>query len=257
MGRSQVLKLSEVKQVFRLVGAVRELRHDQEAQETLIVDRLCEIIGAPVGWAVGFEDFRRAQDTRIVRFNPGTVADENWLEYLAWWGQISDVEDDWMLREAIGRDGLFDAERRSGLFTMEEYSKCKAYSFLGIPLNIRDSLALWFRYPGSDDVRGYAFQRVDEDSEFTKKQVRLGRLFAEELRNLYTEGKLEPPPVYAKLPPRLRALAPLLLSGMGQKQIASRTGLSYATVRSYVKELYAILGVGSRAELIAKLRNPA
>lgn len=57
------------------------------------------------------------------------------------------------------------------------------------------------------------------------------------------------------LPARLQKLAPLFLTGLSQKQMAQQTGLSYHTVRSYAKELYARLGVGSREQLIAKLRS--
>ena len=57
------------------------------------------------------------------------------------------------------------------------------------------------------------------------------------------------------LPTRLQRLAPLLLTGLNQKQIAAQEGLSYHTVRSYTKELYATLEVSSRQELMVKLRG--
>ena len=57
------------------------------------------------------------------------------------------------------------------------------------------------------------------------------------------------------LPRRLQVLAPWLLTRLSQKQIAAELGLSYHTVRSYVKELYDTVGVGSREELSTRLRN--
>lgn len=58
----------------------------------------------------------------------------------------------------------------------------------------------------------------------------------------------------ATLPPRLQLLTPLFLTGLSQKQIAQHTGLSYHTVRSYSKEIYARLAVSSREELVVKIR---
>lgn len=60
--------------------------------------------------------------------------------------------------------------------------------------------------------------------------------------------------VLAELPTRLRTLAPLYLTGFSQKEMAQHTGLSYHTVRSYSKEIYAHFKVSSREELAVKLR---
>ena len=47
---------------------------------------------------------------------------------------------------------------------------------------------------------------------------------------------------------------PVYLTGFSQKEIAQHTGLSYHTVRSYSKEIYAHFKVSSREELAVKLR---
>lgn len=52
------------------------------------------------------------------------------------------------------------------------------------------------------------------------------------------------------LPPSLAHVADLLSSGMTDRQIATTTGLSRATVRTYVRRIYRKLGVGSRVELV-------
>ena len=55
------------------------------------------------------------------------------------------------------------------------------------------------------------------------------------------------------LPPRMAELARQLCAGASEKQIAAALGLSYQSVRTYVKRLYRRLGVRSRAELFAGL----
>jgi DNA-binding CsgD family transcriptional regulator len=53
-----------------------------------------------------------------------------------------------------------------------------------------------------------------------------------------------------QLPPRLAKIARLVISGCTDKQIANRTGLSFSTVRTYVRQIYRRIGVHSRVELV-------
>ncbi|MFY0530668.1 helix-turn-helix domain-containing protein [Nannocystis pusilla] len=54
----------------------------------------------------------------------------------------------------------------------------------------------------------------------------------------------------AAAPPRLAKIARLVISGCTDKQIATRTGLSFSTVRTYVRQIYRRIGVHSRVELV-------
>ena len=54
----------------------------------------------------------------------------------------------------------------------------------------------------------------------------------------------------ANLPPRLVKITRLVTSGLTDKQIASHTGLSFCTVRTYVRQIYRQFGVHSRVELV-------
>ncbi|MGK2965776.1 MAG: response regulator transcription factor [Tepidiformaceae bacterium] len=55
----------------------------------------------------------------------------------------------------------------------------------------------------------------------------------------------DPPPVA----PRYREVLRLVCRGAPNKEIAQATGLSAATVRTYVSELMALFGVANRTEL--------
>lgn len=52
------------------------------------------------------------------------------------------------------------------------------------------------------------------------------------------------------LPPRLAKIARLVVAGLTDKQIASRTGLSFSTVRTYVRQIYRRTHVHSRVGLV-------
>jgi len=57
----------------------------------------------------------------------------------------------------------------------------------------------------------------------------------------------------APLTPRERDVVALLVAGSSTREIASRTGLTVATVNTYLKRIFSKLGVHSRVELIARM----
>ncbi len=57
------------------------------------------------------------------------------------------------------------------------------------------------------------------------------------------------PPVRA-LPPRLAKIASLVIDGLTDKQIAQRVGLTFSTVRTYVRQVYRRIGVHNRVGLV-------
>jgi DNA-binding CsgD family transcriptional regulator len=57
----------------------------------------------------------------------------------------------------------------------------------------------------------------------------------------------------APLTPREREVAALVISGVSTRQIALRTGLTVSTVNTYLKRIFAKLGVHSRVELVARM----
>ncbi|HEX8522792.1 MAG TPA: LuxR C-terminal-related transcriptional regulator [Tepidisphaeraceae bacterium] len=63
---------------------------------------------------------------------------------------------------------------------------------------------------------------------------------------------VHPPKSNGQLPPRLRRTLKHLLSGDSEKVIAQKLGISPHTLHGYVKELYRVMGVRSRAQLMAK-----
>ena len=59
-------------------------------------------------------------------------------------------------------------------------------------------------------------------------------------------------PAKVAMSPRLRQTLDLLLAGDGEKQIAGKLGLSRHTEHDYVKGVYRLFGVNTRAELLAR-----
>jgi DNA-binding NarL/FixJ family response regulator len=55
-----------------------------------------------------------------------------------------------------------------------------------------------------------------------------------------------------RLAPRYRRTFDLLLTVLSEKQIAAELGLTPASLHEYVKAIYRILGISSRAELMVR-----
>lgn len=64
------------------------------------------------------------------------------------------------------------------------------------------------------------------------------------------------PPARA-LPPRLEKIARLVIDGLTDKQIAARVGLTFSTVRTYVRQIYRRMGVHNRVALVHATRAEA
>ena len=56
------------------------------------------------------------------------------------------------------------------------------------------------------------------------------------------------------LPPRLAKIAALVIDGLTDKQISQRVGLTFSTVRTYVRQIYRRMGVHSRVGLVHACR---
>lgn len=123
-----------------------------------------------------------------------------------------------------------------------------------------------FREPaGLDDVMGAGI-RIRDDivssiglhrnlgrPRFSERDRRIAEIVTTEVEWLHRVGipDIDETPV-DKLTPRLRHVMLLLLSGSSRKQIASELAISTHTTNEYVADVYARLGVRSRAELMAR-----
>ncbi len=107
---------------------------------------------------------------------------------------------------------------------------------------------------------------ADGTSRLNNNELRLARWGARVLarglsyaKRLANEGgrrggeEVEQTLARAPLTPRERDVVALLVSGASTRDIAARTGLTVATVNTYLKRIFSKLGVHSRVELVARM----
>jgi DNA-binding CsgD family transcriptional regulator len=93
--------------------------------------------------------------------------------------------------------------------------------------------------------------RETNDRPFDEAHQSEIELFVTEFSHLWRrQARTETWP--GSLPPRFRRTFELLLTGLSEKQIAAELGLTTSSLHSYVKVLYRMLGISSRAELMAR-----
>ncbi len=246
---------SDFRSVFRVLSDARELRYDQPQQERVIVDAMTDLLGACFGHAMQVDNFRPGAPTCIKRFVPGSIQDRGVTKYLTEWGRNSDFDDDPMSHITRDKRGPAYTISRSAVMSYQDMVPYRIFEEMVEPAGGSDVILTFFRYPQSNTVRQYAFQRKATQKDFEPRQLALADLFISELHKLYQQGVLEPSNLLIDLPRRLLQVAHQLRTGRSQPQIALHLNLSYQTVRSYTKELYDIVGVISRAALVAKLFN--
>lgn len=114
----------------------------------------------------------------------------------------------------------------------------------GEPLNDNTIYSLCF----CRTLSGTAF--TEEHRNFTLYLLRvLGPL----LHRFWHQGPSSSTMLILDLPMRLRRVVSCLMNGDTEKSAAARLGLSPHTVHSYIRELYDLVGVRTRTELMVKL----
>lgn len=253
---SQRLKLSEVRDVFRLLGELRDRGNDAMDWRHHMVERLAGLVGAQVGICTETREIRAA-DVR-----PVGIVDAGWtgIQQRAAW-------------ERYVAGGRIDPDPTAP-FIMTRLAR----PFTSCRHEMADD-GTWYRsdhvqiYRRSSDVDHFIFSyrplkpsgsehfiyllRPWGDRPFEQRQRRLVHIFHQELARILDDDAVRSRDAAPKraLPPRLRETLDGLTAGEGEKQIAARLGLSRHTVHEYIKALHRRFDASNRAELLAHVAS--
>jgi DNA-binding CsgD family transcriptional regulator len=251
MSKSQQLRLSEVRDIYRLVGECRELGADSLTWRHHALERLRNLIGAQVGeggesaapihqgtqWFIQFVD--RGWDSLHARRCAEAYHRDQMLS-----------RDPFVRRFALLR-GRLTTRSPEQVLELRSWQRSIAFNeyfrAAGFNAGLLSQLAL-----AGGTFSSFSFHRSKEAPLFGRRERRLVHLFHQEIGPLVGRslaGAREP--AIADLAPRVRQTLDCLLEGDSEKQAAMRLGLSQATVHEYVGTLYRHFGVSSRAELLA------
>jgi len=262
MGKSQLLRLGEVRAALRLVGECRDLGHDPALWMVCAFEGLCRLIGARAG---------NGGEVRLTRpsgpldgvsyFDAGLKPWEHdlYAAFLRTHGidrhPIAGGAARW--RAAGPQPGRLAASTRRQLVPDREWYGSVVYNECHRAIGIDHCLASALERTADGCFSCILLHRATGESDFAPRQQQLLYLFHDELGRLIgpvlvsADDRFSP----TRLPPRVQETLRCLLEGDGEKQAATRMGLSRETVHQYVKALYRHYRVASRAELLARVHR--
>src|SRR5262245_21877588 len=250
MRKSDLLRVQDVRDAYRLIGDCRDLGREPALWQLRMLAGLCELVGAPVG-TCGEGFWVRA--TRPIEplsfFDVGFDARGREL-YMAYVREIGPR--DLIFRALADVPGRVRTRTRTALVSDTVWYRSAEFNDYKKPGELDHSLVSVCQVSHQGAVAAIALARGLGERDFSPGEVRLLEFFHEELGRLVGRqlvSATEPSP--DTLSPRLRQTLACLVEGDSEKQAASRLGLSPTTLHEYVTALYRRFGVRSRGELLA------
>jgi len=251
VGKSQRLRLSDVRDVFRLLGECRELGDDAEAWPRHMQAGLCRLTRAQLG--VGGQ-VRLVGPERLMA--PIFFADHGWpdsrsrAQFLAWLKDPA-VLNNLVVQQFHRLTVPCVTCTRQQLVADRPYYASTYHNEIHRPFGLNHAMLSRLAPPDWVWHHELALVRDAGDGPFGRRECKLVHLFQLEISPLLGRALAGAEEAGPPLPPRLSQTLAILLEGDSEKKAALRLGLSVNTVHEYVTALYRRFGVSSRAELLA------
>lgn len=262
MSKSQKLRDSEIRAVYRLLSDLREMRHDRPALHRHLIETLGTMVGATGGFAADIADWRPGGTPQLESFTPTTNGLEVVAQALRTLAANNNLWDDPTFTFGIHHTGPVDSVPFHELVSPQNLKHFPLTRQMQVETGHVDHLVAWHqkRPPNASeagpagDIFGVSMHRYGKKEKlFAGREIAIARLLFEELHWLHTTGRLASPgPDRDALPARQRAVLDLLLDGLAPKQIAPRLNMSLHTVRDHIRRLYERFDVDGREALTAK-----
>ena len=253
MSKSDTLRLSDVRAVYRLIGECRDLGNEPGLWHRRMLEGLGLLFGAL--HAAGGESWWKRPDHAV---RPVTI-----------YSVSADPAPDAAFRayariEGPGRDPILQAiqklsdrlltRTRTQLVSDDEWYRSVTFNQYRKVGGLDHELISVFQVSDDGATSVIALNRALGDRDFSPREKRLLNFFHAELGRLIRGSLVSATqPSIEQLTPRLLETLAYLLDGHSEKQVAARLGLSLATVHQYVTILYRRFGVKSRAQLLARI----
>jgi hypothetical protein len=242
-----------MRQLVDLLGEAAEIRGDIFARRRVLTSGIARIVGVAFAASCIDEDFQPGGKGRLADWAAQGLdgSSTGILTSLVENGTVYNPA----LRRSIDIDDYPEPRmwRREERVSNREWFMDEYVNRYVVPLRLGPAIFGGARMSTAGLFAGGALREV-RDSPFSDEDLTLYEGFMHGARRLWREFDWAAEAA-RKLPQRLRALFEQMLTGRSEKAIAVELGLSYASVHTYVRQLYRALGVASRAELMARARR--
>src|SRR5262245_7325027 len=255
MTRSDLLRVQDVRDAYRLIGECRDMGRDPTLWQRRMVEGLRRLVGVPaVAGGEGRWARPRGSVEAVSTFDAGFDSPGRQI-YRAYLRELGPRDKPIFeaLRHVPGR--LVIRSRRQ-LISDTAWYRSVAWNEYRRRIKIDDQLTSLYRVPDTGAISVIALHRAQGERPFSPREHRLLSFFHEELGPLIGRSLVSAlEPSLERLSPRLGQTLACLLEGDSEKQVAARLGLSWQTVHQYVTTLYRRFGVSSRAQLLAHVNR--
>jgi DNA-binding CsgD family transcriptional regulator len=253
MGKSGRVRLSDLRQAYRLIHDCRDVGQDPAAWPRVMAEGLARLVDARIAVVCEMRFEQAASASPLV-----VMADCGWESFA--------VRADWFKRHCVELEfwrfpsfqnfaalgGGLVTRTREQLVADSPWYRSDEFHGTNRTYGVDDMLASHLRLDDQRVQQGFQVFRDLARERFGARERRLVRIFHRELLSHLGRTLVRTPgEAVARLPRRLRQTLDCLVAGDSEKQVALRLGLSRHTVHAYIKALHRRLGVSSRAELLA------
>jgi len=252
VSKSDLLRVQDVREAYRLIGDCRDLGADPALWQSTMLEGTCRLVGVPV--SVGGEGrwIRPHQPVQAISaFSAGL--DARGIERLTAYHRDLGPHQDPIFEALQQIPGRLVTRTRRQLVPDAVWYRSRAWEYQR-PIGVDEQLTSVYQVSDDGAIAVLTLHRAAGERGFSAREQRLASFFFGELGRLVGNSLVsatEPGP--DKLSPRLRQTLACLLEGDSEKQVAARLGLSRPTAHQYVTALYRHFKVGSRGQLLAHI----
>jgi DNA-binding CsgD family transcriptional regulator len=251
MRKSDLLRVRDVRDAYRLIGECRDLGSDPALWQMRMLAGLCQLVGATAGAGGEALWTRTAHHIQpISAFEIGLDA-RGRERFTAYFREIG-PQGDPIFRALEDVPGRVVTRTRSAMVSDVVWHRSAAFNEYRRPAGVNHCLTSVWQVSHQGAITVICLHHAVGERDFSPGEVRLLEFFHGEIGRLVGRqlvSATEPSP--EKLSPRLRQTLTCLVEGDSEKQVAARLGLSPTTVHEYVTALYRRFGVQSRGQLLA------
>jgi DNA-binding CsgD family transcriptional regulator len=253
MGKSDLLRVRDVRDAYRLIGECRDLGTDPASWHRHMFEGLCRLVGASAGTGGEGRWWRPRHAVEPLSAFESGLDDRGRERYVAFMREQGPAADPIFaaLQHVPGR---LVTHTRPQLVPDAVWYRSIAYNRYRRAAGADHALTSVYEVSTAGGISVVCLQRSVAERDFSPREQRLLNFFHGELGPLIGHALVSvTEPSSGRLSPRLRQTLGCLLEGDSEKQVASRLGLSPATTHQYVTMLYRRFGVSSRAQLLVHI----
>ena len=259
MGKSQRIRLKDLRAIYMLVGECCEVGRDPYAWHIRAFEGLRKVLGAQMAFASMSEhDLSDLQFREALGTMGWGAMDADGRQATMEYGDLDMQQSDPSFLPFLEMTSDLMVRRRRELVPNNQWYRTPHFNDFYRRARCDDAILMVAHPPAETGVQIHHINlfRALGDPAFCVRDRRLAYLFFREIRSLIGR-KLTP--FGTKKPyglsPRLREVLALLSEGYSEKQVARELAISPHTAHDYVKELHKRFGVSNRAELLARSRS--